>query len=203
MILLIDANILLDVLMNRQDFVKDSSMIWKLCETNQAKGYISVLTIANLMYIMRKQLDPETIEKLLVQLKFIFDFTDFGVSDLQRAAEMKWTDFEDAIQSATAERLHAWIANIRLTQLKKPAAKAKFFSIFAFCGWFFFYLSVAIQTPILIPLALHPSTASYDIGIKSFFDPFDTRLLRALHSRNLLISSAQTLPYSPSCCRFR
>ena len=107
MILPIDANILLDVLMNRQDFVKDSSMIWKLCETNQAKGYISVLTIANLMYIMRKQLDPETIEKLLVQLKFIFDFTDFGVSDLQRAAEMKWTDFEDAIQSATAERLHA------------------------------------------------------------------------------------------------
>ena len=107
MILLIDANILLDVLMNRQDFVKDSSMIWKLCETNQAKGYISVLTIANLMYILRKQLDPETIEKLLVQLKFIFDFTDFGVSDLQRAAEMKWTDFEDAIQSATAERLHA------------------------------------------------------------------------------------------------
>ena len=107
MILLSDANILLDVLMNRQDFVKDSSMIWKLCETNQAKGYISALTIANLMYIMRKQLDPETIEKLLVQLKFIFDFTDFGVSDLQRAAEMKWTDFEDAVQSATAERLHA------------------------------------------------------------------------------------------------
>ena len=107
MILLIDANILLDVLMNRQDFVKDSSMIWKLCETNQAKGYISALTFANLMYIMRKQLDPETIEKLLVQLKFIFDFTDFGVSDLQRAAEMKWTDFEDAVQSATAERLHA------------------------------------------------------------------------------------------------
>ena len=107
MILLIDANILLDVLMNRQDFVKDSSMIWKLCETNQAKGYISALTIANLMYIMRKQLDPETIEKLLVQLQFIFDFTDFGVSDLQRAAEMKWTDFEDAVQSATAERLHA------------------------------------------------------------------------------------------------
>ena len=107
MILLIDANILLDVLINRQDFVKDSSMIWKLCETNQAKGYISALTFANLMYIMRKQLDSETIEKLLVQLKFIFDFTDFGVSDLQRAAEMKWTDFEDAVQSATAERLHA------------------------------------------------------------------------------------------------
>lgn len=107
MVLLIDANILLDVLMNRQDFVKDSSVIWKLCETNQAKGYVSALTFANLMYIMRKQLDPETIEKLLVQLKFIFEFADFGVSDLQKATEMKWKDFEDAVQSATAERLHA------------------------------------------------------------------------------------------------
>lgn len=107
MVLLIDANILLDVLMNRQDFVKDSAMIWKLCETNQTKGYVSALTFANLMHIIRKQLDPETIEKLLVQLRFIFDFTDFSVSDLQRAAEMKWKDFEDAVQSAAAERLHA------------------------------------------------------------------------------------------------
>ena len=55
MVLLIDANILLDVLMNRQEFVTDSSMIWKLCETEQAKGYISVLTYANIMNIKRKQ----------------------------------------------------------------------------------------------------------------------------------------------------
>ena len=39
MVLLIDANILLDVLMNRQEFVTDSSMIWKLCETEQARIY--------------------------------------------------------------------------------------------------------------------------------------------------------------------
>ena len=46
MVLLIDANVILDVLMNRQDFVKDSSMIWKLCETEKAKGYVSALTFA-------------------------------------------------------------------------------------------------------------------------------------------------------------
>ena len=56
MVLLIDANIILDVLLNRQEFVKDSSMIWKLCETGKAKGYVSALTFANLVYIMRKQL---------------------------------------------------------------------------------------------------------------------------------------------------
>lgn len=63
-ILLIDANILLDVLMNRQEFVKDSSIIWKLCETEKAKGYVSALTFASLAHIMRKQLRPEAIEDI-------------------------------------------------------------------------------------------------------------------------------------------
>ena len=58
MVLLIDANIILDVLLNRPEFVKESSLVWKLCETEQAKGYISALTFANLVYIMRKQLTP-------------------------------------------------------------------------------------------------------------------------------------------------
>lgn len=42
MVLLIDTNIVLDVLLNRSEFVKDSSMVWKLCETEQAKGYLSL-----------------------------------------------------------------------------------------------------------------------------------------------------------------
>ncbi|MGN1404857.1 MAG: PIN domain-containing protein [Erysipelotrichaceae bacterium] len=35
MVLLIDTNVLLDVLMKRQEFVKDSSLVWKLCETGK------------------------------------------------------------------------------------------------------------------------------------------------------------------------
>ena len=107
MVLLIDANIILDVLLNRTDFVKDSAMIWKLCETEQMKGYVSTLTFANLVYIMRKQLDPEKIEDVFHKLNLIFEFADFSVSDLTHAAELNWKDFEDAVQSVTAERIHA------------------------------------------------------------------------------------------------
>lgn len=107
MVLLIDANIVLDVLMNRLDFVKDSSMIWKLCETEQAIGYISTLTYANIMYIMRKQLAPEQIEETFSKLSLIFKFADFNHQILERAVSMKWKDFEDAVQSATAESIHA------------------------------------------------------------------------------------------------
>ena len=107
MVLLIDANIILDVLLNRPDFVKDSAMIWKLCETEQMKGYVSTLTFANLVYIMRKQLDPEKIEDVFHKLNLIFEFADFSVSDLTHAAELNWKDFEDAVQSVTAECIHA------------------------------------------------------------------------------------------------
>ena len=107
MVLLIDANIVLDVLLNRSDFVKDSAMIWRLCETGQAKGYISTLTYANIMYIMRKQLNPEQIEDVFRKLNLIFEFANFSSSVLERAVSMKWKDFEDAVQSATAESVHA------------------------------------------------------------------------------------------------
>lgn len=107
MVLSIDANIVLDVLLNRSDFVKDSAMIWRLCETGQAKGYISTLTYANIMYIMRKQLNPEQIEDVFRKLNLIFEFANFSSSVLERAVSMKWKDFEDAVQSATAESVHA------------------------------------------------------------------------------------------------
>ncbi len=105
--LLIDANILLDVLWNREPHVYASSVIWKLCETEKAKGYVSTLTFANLVYIMRKELQPKQIEETLYALSLIFEFADLSVSGLSRAADLNWDDFEDAVQSITAERIHA------------------------------------------------------------------------------------------------
>lgn len=107
MVLLIDANIILDVLLARPDFVRESSLIWKLCETEQAKGYVSALTFANLVYIMRKQLTPDKIEDVLQRLGLIFEFTDLTSGDLSKAAALHWGDFEDAVQAVTAERVHA------------------------------------------------------------------------------------------------
>lgn len=105
--LLIDANILLDVLQKREPHYSDSALIWKLCETGQVDGYVSVLSFANLVYVMRKELTAEKVEETLNNLMLIFNFAEVTMSDLTQAAKMKWDDFEDALQSATAERIHA------------------------------------------------------------------------------------------------
>ena len=105
--LLIDANVLLDVLQNRAPHVKESSAIWKLCETRQAEGFVSALTFANLVYVMRKELSPIKIEEVLQKLSLIFTFADLTSSDLSSAADLQWDDFEDALQRVTAERIRA------------------------------------------------------------------------------------------------
>ncbi len=104
---LIDANILIDVLDEREPHYKDSAYIWKLCETKQIKGYISVLTYANLVYILRRALDPRQVENVLQVLMFIFEFVELTPTDLTKAAHLGWRDYEDAIQYVTAEKLQA------------------------------------------------------------------------------------------------
>ena len=104
--LLIDGNILLDVLQKREPHWKSSSLIWKLCETEQAEGFVSALTFANLVYVMRKELSPEAIVDVVKKLSMIFRFADLAAADLSDAAALQWHDFEDAVQAVTAQRLH-------------------------------------------------------------------------------------------------
>ena len=105
--LLIDANVLLDVLQNRVTFVRASSLVWKLCETQQAQGFVSALTFANMVYVMRKELEPATVEEVLCRLNLIFEFVALEPADLLHAGKLQWDDFEDALQSVTALRLRA------------------------------------------------------------------------------------------------
>ena len=123
--LLIDGNIILDVLQNRKTHVDDSAKVWKLCETNQAEGYVSVLTFTKLVYIMRKELTPEKINEVLKGLSLIFRFVDVTVSDISKSADLEWDDFEDALQSVTAERIHAdYIITRNIKDFKKSKAVA-------------------------------------------------------------------------------
>ena len=104
---LVDTNVILDVLCNREEFVADSLRVFQCCETQRIIGYISALSIPNIVYIMRKELDPEQIKEILHTLTMVFSVAELRETDLLKAAEMAFTDYEDAIQSACAVRVRA------------------------------------------------------------------------------------------------
>ena len=104
---LIDTNILLDVLQEREPHFEVSLRTWGLCEYGYVTGYISSMSLVNIAYVMRKELTPDRMSEIFMALVLAFKFVDLGLSDLEKAADMKWQDFEDAVQSATASRINA------------------------------------------------------------------------------------------------
>ena len=104
---LIDTNIILDVLCNRKEFVDDSIKVFKLCEVKKIIGYISALSIPNIVYIMRKELNSEKVKEILEKLSLIFEIVDLKSDDLKRATTLDFKDYEDAIKSAQANRIKA------------------------------------------------------------------------------------------------
>lgn len=105
--ILIDTNVILDVLMERKPFAEDAAKIFKLCEVKKITGYISALSVPNIVYIMRKELDAGRIGEILRQLSLIFTFVDLKAADLAKASALDFADYEDALQSVAASRMHA------------------------------------------------------------------------------------------------
>lgn len=104
---LIDTNVILDVLCARKEFFEYSSKVWKYCESNKVKGYICALSVPNLVCILRKELSPEKTYEIISQLFLIFKVVDLRSDDLKKAAQLKFNDYEDAIQSICATRIKA------------------------------------------------------------------------------------------------
>lgn len=104
---LIDTNVVLDVLCKRDGFYEDAARIMKYCEVNKITGVISALTIPNIVYIMRKELDAQKTRDVIEKLQLVFTVADLKADDIKKALSMNFKDFEDALQSACASRIKA------------------------------------------------------------------------------------------------
>ncbi len=104
---LIDTNVILDVLCNCSNFIENSLKIWKLCEIKKIEGYISALSIPNIVYILRKELTPQKTMEIISRLMTIFEVVELKPSDLKNAAEMCLTDYDDAVQMCCVKRIKA------------------------------------------------------------------------------------------------
>lgn len=104
---LIDTNIIMDVLADREGFAEPASQLFKLCEVGKVQGIVYALSIANIVYIMRKELARSQIEEVISKLGAIFTLADMKADDLKKAAALPMDDFEDALQSVCASRMKA------------------------------------------------------------------------------------------------
>jgi len=101
---LIDTNIILDVLFDRQPFVEDAVKLWQLVEEERVIGYLTATTLTNIFYIARKQLGTERTREVIAELLAVFDVWPVGREVLSDALSLPFADYEDAVQEAVARQ---------------------------------------------------------------------------------------------------
>ena len=100
---LIDTNVVLDVLLNRDDFVQDAVTILKLPEDSVQK-YVSASAITDIYYIARQEIkDKAEVKNLLKTLLQIIHVADVSEDNILTALDSDWSDFEDSVKNAVAE----------------------------------------------------------------------------------------------------
>jgi predicted nucleic acid-binding protein len=107
MIVLIDTNILLDHLQQRQPHDAAATRLWKLAEERKLAAYVSAISFNNVFYIARKQAGNEKALDTVRLIRRTFQFVPLDETVMDRAIARSTADFEDAIQAAAAERAGA------------------------------------------------------------------------------------------------
>jgi predicted nucleic acid-binding protein len=100
--ILIDTNVVLDLLLEREPFVETAIALFEQIEQGKLEGSIAATTITNIFYIIRKTEGREValaaIHRLLIGLRFCA----VDRQTVETALSFGLKDFEDSIQLACA-----------------------------------------------------------------------------------------------------
>ena len=108
MTVLIDANVILDVLLKREDFMLKSSNVLLLSEKEIIDGFVTASSITDIFYITNKTYnDKQKSMGLLKELLKTINIATVSEDEIYRAIDLNWSDFEDAVQYTAGEQIHA------------------------------------------------------------------------------------------------
>ena len=98
----LDNNIVLDLLAHRMPFYTEAAKLFSLADKKKVKLSISALCLADINYILSKQIPETEVRKILRKFKVLVTVLplDDKITDLALNSEFR--DFEDAIQYFTA-----------------------------------------------------------------------------------------------------
>ncbi|VXD25231.1 type II toxin-antitoxin system VapC family toxin [Planktothrix paucivesiculata] len=99
---LIDTNVVLDFLQEREPFVDDAAKIFAKIDAGELEGFISAITITNIYYIIRKVSGKITAQDALAQIMTDLHICAVDREILEQAIALNFQDFEDAVQCACA-----------------------------------------------------------------------------------------------------
>lgn len=120
---LFDTNIIVDILLARDEFAPHALAALKLAENKLIKGYVSAASLADIHYIVKRASKSEEIA--MKGIDYILDIlrvAKINKKIILSARKDNWNDFEDSIQYECAVKNHL---HCILTRNEKDFAQSK------------------------------------------------------------------------------
>ncbi|MEH2244431.1 type II toxin-antitoxin system VapC family toxin [Nostoc sp.] len=104
--MLFDTNILLDALLAREPFVADAAFLLETIESGQVEGFMSATTVTDVHYLVGRQTkSAEVAIAAVTRLLALMEICAVDREVLEQAIALALSDFEDAVQVASAIKL--------------------------------------------------------------------------------------------------
>jgi len=105
--LLLDINVLLDVVLEREPWSEAASRLLSAIEAGKAEGFVAAHTLPTIFYVVAQIRDRATARVAVGDVLRIVDVVTVTKADFQQALAMAISDFEDAAQATAAIKIGA------------------------------------------------------------------------------------------------
>jgi predicted nucleic acid-binding protein len=99
---LIDTNVVLDFLQERELFVENAARLFERIDAGEIEGFIAATTITNIYYIVRRAAGRAVAQDAVTQVLSDLNICTVDLEVLEHALALNFEDFEDAVQYACA-----------------------------------------------------------------------------------------------------
>ena len=108
MVVLVDANVILDYVITREPYYQDAYKIIDMCYSGQVKGYLAFHSVSVIWYVLRKYMPDSERRLWLKKILQVLQVTGTSHESVLKAVDMAdFIDFEDCLQDRCAESVNA------------------------------------------------------------------------------------------------
>ena len=101
---LLDTNVVLDVLLERGEWLAEASIIWQASADGRLESCVTASSLTDIYYISRRLKGKETARQTIQKCLQILTILAVNKETLEQAYSLDLADFEDAVQIASAAR---------------------------------------------------------------------------------------------------
>ena len=104
--ILVDTNVVLDILLKRQDY-PNAKVVYLLAEENKIACYISASAITDIFFLAKGTLGKKVTKIAMKDILQVFKPAAVTDSHIYQALDLDWDDFEDSVQYIVGESFAA------------------------------------------------------------------------------------------------